>query len=97
MNSEQIFNLMSDAVEENPHDYSYLMGLLYADGIGCVPDFRLAIKYLEDAHSFGDKRAAFAVAHLYADRLRLPDLADWERDLCHTQLTNWTQLAVKEL
>ena len=52
------------AVTENPHDYSYHMGCVHAEGIGCNVALRLARKYWEDAYAFGDSRASAALAAL---------------------------------
>lgn len=97
MKAEHIFKQISEAVEANPHDYSYIMGLLYADGIGCDRDFRLATNYFEDAYAFGDKRAAYALAKLFADRLSHTNLKPWEKELCHTQHAKWLQLAIENI
>lgn len=92
-----IFNQIREAAETNPHDYSYLMGLLYADGIGCDRNFRIATNFFEDACAFGDKRAAYALAKLYADRLSSPNLEPWEKELCHKQQAKWLQLAIDNI
>ncbi len=50
------------AAEFNPQDYSYILGCLYAEGIGCnIRQSPLAIKYWKEADKYGDKRAAEAI------------------------------------
>ena len=53
-----------EAVRLNPHDYSYRMGCICADGIGCPPSLRLARKYFEDAYCFGHPDAQKALDKL---------------------------------
>lgn len=89
-----------EAVRLNPHDYSYLMGRCYAEGIGCdaYAGFRLARKYWEDAYAFGDWWAADAIADLYEERLESlgPDAPETERVNCRKHCESWRKLARKE-
>lgn len=94
----KIYRWTLRAVTLNPHDYSYRIGWIHADGIGCNESFRLARKYWEDAYGFGDWRAADAIAVLFEERLEeLPDTpanAD-ERRNCQKQIDSWRRLAAR--
>ncbi len=81
------------AVRLNPHDYSFKMGRVYAEGIGCNDNFRLARKYFEDAYDFGFVEGAEAIIALYNDKLDNPNLSDWERSHCEKEIISWEKLA----
>ena len=94
----KIYKWTLKAVTSNPHDYSYRMGWIHADGIGCNPSFRLARKYWEDAYEFGDWRAADGIASLFEEKLEsLPDTKgnESERNYCIKSISSWRALAVK--
>lgn len=92
----KIYKWTLQAVELNPHDYSFRMGWIHADGIGCNKSFRLARKYWEDAYEFGDPHAADAIVTLFEERLSeipdTPDNAD-ERAHCLKSIASWRKLA----
>ena len=98
--AEKIFHWTQVAVNLNPHDYSYRMGCIYAEGIGCDAEkgFRLARKYWEDAYGFGDWRAAESIANLYEDRLEnLPKNApEFRRENIIKHIESWRELARRE-
>lgn len=89
----KVYEWTAEAVRLNPHDFSSRMGWCFADGIGCEPSFRMARKYFEDAHGFGDRHAAGTLAVLYEDRLSQPGLSDSERKHCEDCMARWRRVA----
>ena len=98
--ADKIFHWTQVAVNMNPHDYSYRMGALYAEGIGCDAEkgFRLARKYWEDAYGFGDWTAAESIANLYEERLEKlpPDTPEATRQNILKHIKSWHELAERE-
>lgn len=61
----KLFKWTLRAAQGYPEDYSYLMGCIYAEGIGLTqPSLRLAKKYWEDGDNLGDERATEALRAL---------------------------------
>lgn len=86
------------AADFAPEEYSYILGCLYAEGIGCKMDRRVACQYWKKAFDAGDWRGADAIAMLLEERL--PTLQDEEdkaeRQSCLEDIALWRSLA-KEL
>ncbi len=61
--TEQLFKWTVKAAELNPEEYSYRMGCMYADGLGCKKNPETAMHYFSKAYSFGDWRGAKAIAN----------------------------------
>lgn len=61
--TEQLFKWTVKAAELNPEEYSYRMGCMYADGLGCKKNPETAMRYFSKAYSFGDWRGAKAIAN----------------------------------
>lgn len=94
--ARKLYKYTLEAVQGNPHDYSYRMGCLYAEGTGLpAPEFRLARKYWEDAYEFGEAEAADAIAELYAARLAGlgSEASEDERARCRREIDSWRKLA----
>lgn len=98
---EKVFFWTSQAVRLNPHDYSYRMGCVYYEGIGCDAEkgFRLARKYWEDAYDYDDTRAADSIVFMFEERVAsLPDdkAHKDERSNCLKQIESWRKLAERQ-
>lgn len=62
---DKVYKWTLRAAQGYPEDYSYLMGCIYAEGIGLTkPSLRLAKKYWDDAEVLGDSRATEALRAL---------------------------------
>lgn len=62
---DKVYRWTLRAAQGYPETYSYLMGCLYAEGIGLTkPSLRLAKKYWEDGDNLGDSRATEALRML---------------------------------
>ena len=98
--AEKIFHWTHVAVNFNPYDYSYRMGAVYAEGIGCDAEkgFRLARKYWEDAYGFGDWTAAESIANLYEEKLENlpPETPETRRENIIKHIKSWRKLAQRE-
>lgn len=78
-----------------PEEYSYVLGCLYAEGIGCRTDRRTACKYWKEAFDTGDWRGADAIAMLLEERLETlqADDDEAERRNCMEEIALWRSLA----
>ncbi len=65
----KLFRWTSKAAELNPADYSYRMGWIYADGLGCDQSYEKALDYFKAAYLNGDIKGAEAVANIYEEQL----------------------------
>lgn len=68
--AEKLFKWTSVAAELKPEEYSYRMGCIYAEGIGCVKNTDKAIDYFRKAYDYDDLRGADAIANLLEDQRR---------------------------
>lgn len=98
--ADKIFHWTQVAARLNPCDYSYRMGCVYAEGIGCDAEkgFRLARKYWEDAYGFGDWTAAESIANLYEERLENlpPETPEFRKENIIKHIKSWRKLAQRE-
>lgn len=84
------------AVESDPEEFSYRMGWIYADGIGCRKSFDKAEKYFLNAYNYGDYRGAKAISVLYEEYLdEHPDVGPDERKEIETKIETWKERADK--
>jgi len=82
----------SVACRLNPEDYSYRMGWIYADGIGCERNFDKAKEYFGKAYGYGDWRGAEAIAKLYEERLEEKGAAnEAEEERIRKEISEWHQ------
>lgn len=68
--AEKLFKWTSVAAELKPEEYSYRMGCIYAEGIGCVKNTDKAIDYFRKAYDYDDLRGADAIANLLEGQRR---------------------------
>ncbi len=65
----KLFKWTSVAAELNPADFSYRMGWIYADGLGCEQSYSKALDFFKTAYSYGDLKGAEAIAKIYEEKL----------------------------
>ncbi len=88
--TSQLFKWTSVAVELDPEEYSYRMGWIYADGLGCEKSYEKAMHFFEEAYEYGDWRGAQAIVTMYEERLEEnPDMDDDTRREITTELDQW--------
>lgn len=86
----QLFKWTAKAVELDPEEYSYRMGWIYADGLGCEQSNEKARQYFEAAYHFGDWRGAQAIASMLEAHLEdNPELTEKERKNLSDQISLW--------
>ena len=76
----KLFKWTSVAAELNPGEYSYRMGWIYADGLGCEKSFDKAFDFFHKAYLNGDNKGADAIAKIYEEYLEEhPEISDEEK------------------
>lgn len=90
----QLFKWTSVASRLDPEGYTFRMGWLYADGLGCDKDYDKALDYFKAAAIYGDWRGADGVARIYEDCLENnPDMGEDEKLRCEEEMEKWNALA----
>ncbi|MDE6266863.1 MAG: sel1 repeat family protein [Muribaculaceae bacterium] len=90
----QLFKWTSVAARLSPEDYSYRMGWLYADGLGCEKSFEKSFDFFQEAFLNGDKKGAEAIAKIYEEYLEeTPELSDTEKMKCRKEIDYWKNLS----
>ena len=80
----QLYKWTSVAAKLDPEEYSYRMGWIYADGLGCDQSYEKAFEFFHQAYSHGDCRGADAIAKIYEEYLEEnPDLDEYEKKLSY--------------
>lgn len=88
----QLFKWSSVAARLDPEEYSYRMGWIYADGLGCEQAYDTAIEYFGRVYEYGDWRGAKAIAKVFEEILEEnPDLSDKKH--CKRQIALWEKRA----
>lgn len=73
----KLFKWTKAATNLEPETYSYRMGWIYADGLGCKKSSDKAIEYFGNAYAYGDWRGAKAIAQVLTEALEEnPDCED---------------------
>lgn len=67
--TSRLFKWTSVAVNLNPEEYSYRMGWIYADGLGCEKQPDKAIEEFGNAYAYGDWRGAKSIAKIFEEFL----------------------------
>lgn len=62
----QLFKWTEKAAELDPEEFSYRMGWIYADALGCEFSMEKAVEYFKQAYLSGDWRGPKAIARLYS-------------------------------
>lgn len=87
-----LFKWTCVAVRLDPEEYSYRMGWIYADGIGCERQSGNAVKYFEQAYSYDDWRGAKSIARLYEEYLEEnPEIDSDERHRLEAEIRMWDE------
>lgn len=90
----QLFKWTSVAARIDPEEYSYRMGWIYADGLGCEKSPEKAIDNFTEAYNCGDWRGAQAIAKVYEEYIEEnPDLNESEKEELNREITHWNKLA----
>lgn len=90
----QLFKWTQVAAKLDPEVYSFPLGWLYADGIGCRESFWLAMKYFSEAFFNGDWRGASSIANMLEKRLeQQKDISEHEKCDCMEMITSWRKKA----
>lgn len=90
--TSQLFRWTAVAARLDPEEYSYRMGWIYADGLGCEPQPDKAIEEFGKAYSYGDWRGAKSIARVFEEMLdSAPDAAS--RAECEKNIKLWDERA----
>lgn len=88
--TSQLYRWTSVAARLDPEEYSYRMGWIYADGLGCEPQPDKAIEEFGKAYSYGDWRGAKSIARVFEEMLdSAPDAAS--RAECEKNIRLWDE------
>ncbi len=90
----QLFKWTEVAAALDPEEFSYRMGWIYADGLGCEKDFDKAIEYFRAAYIYGDWRGAKAVADCFEEFItEHPELSAADKAQYENKIKEWHKLA----
>lgn len=88
--TSRLFKWTSVAVNLNPEEYSYRMGWIYAEGLGCERQPDKVIEEFGNAYAYGDWRGAKSIARIFEELLEgdldAHDVAD-----CKHNITLWNE------
>lgn len=88
--TSQLYRWTAVAARLDPEEYSYRMGWIYADGLGCEPQPDKAIEEFGKAYSYGDWRGAKSIARVFEEMLdSAPDAAS--RAECEKNIKLWDE------
>lgn len=90
--TDQLFRWTKTAanLEEDEYEYTYRLGWLYAEGIGCKKSFWVGLKYFGRAFLEGDWRGAQSIADLLDERLNSDaSLSDEEKSELKEDIQVW--------
>lgn len=91
----QLFKWTSAAARLKPEEYSFRMGWIYADGLGCDKSFDKAFDYFYEAYLYGDGKGADAIAKIYEEYIEEnPETADEEKTRCQKEIEYWKKRAI---
>ncbi|MGN0219186.1 MAG: hypothetical protein ACI4AX_02760 [Muribaculaceae bacterium] len=89
-----LFHWTSVASLLDPDAYTFRMGWIYADGIGCERDTDKAVDFFTEAYASGDWRGAKAIARMLEEHLDdNPGIVGDERRECEREIAGWHQRA----
>ncbi len=87
--NRKLFKWTKIAAELDPEVYSFSLGWLYADGIGCRKSFWLAMKYFSEAFFNGDWRGATSIANILELHLeKQNEISEQEKSDCKEMITS---------
>lgn len=92
--TSKLFKWTAAAVRLDPEEYSFRMGWLYADGLGCEQDYNMAIEQFGTAYEYGDWRGAKGIADILAELQQL-DHDHNSRKECDKEIELWNERASK--
>ena len=90
----QLYKWTSVAAKLDPEEYSYRMGWIYADGLGCDQSYEKVFEFFHQAYSHGDCRGADAIAKIYEVYLEEnPDLDESEKKQINDEKVHWKHIS----
>lgn len=90
----QLYKWTVVAVRLNPEEYSFRMGWIYADGIGCKKDPDKAINFFNNAYNYGDWRGAGSIAKILEESIEEnPNMTTEDRTEREQQIAYWNKRA----
>ena len=90
--TSQLYRWTAVAARLDPEEYSYRMGWIYADGLGCEPQPDKAIEEFGKAYSYGDWRGAKSIARVFEEMLDTASDAA-SRAECEKNIKLWDERA----
>lgn len=90
-----LFRWTKTAARLDPEEYTYRLGCIYADGIGCERSFWLALKYFGEAFLQDDWRGAESIANLLEQKLQEDGatFTDEETEELRSSVATWRKRA----
>lgn len=90
----QLFKWTTVAVKRNPEGYSYRLGWIYADGLGCEKSYEKAFDFFLEAYLYGDEKGADAIAKIYEEYLEdNPELDASEKKQINDEIVRWKNIS----
>lgn len=90
--TSKLFKWSRVAESLNPEEYTYRMGWIYADGLGCEKSSQQAVEKFAKAYGYGDWRGAKSVATVFEELLEEnPDIV--EREDYEEKIRLWNERA----
>lgn len=90
----QLFKWTAVAAKLNPEEYSYRMGWIYADGLGCEKSYEKSFDFFQEAYLHGNEKGADAIAKIYEEYLEEnPDLDESEKKQINDEILKWKHIS----
>lgn len=90
----QLFKWTEVAAGLDPEEYSYRMGWIYADGLGCGKSFEKAFEFFNEAYLLGNGKGAAAIAKIYEELIEEnPDISPEDETKYREEIEYWQNLA----
>ena len=91
-----LFKWTEVAADLDPEEYTYRLGWLYADGIGCEKDSDKAMQLFKKAYELGDWRGAKTTADIMRKSLsEKADIDEKEKQKFDNEIELWSERAEK--
>lgn len=92
----QLYKWTKVAADLDPEEFTYRLGWLYADGIGCDRDAGKAKQLFKKAYELGDWRGAKTMADILQESLNEnKDIDPKEKQNIETEISSWRELGEK--
>lgn len=90
----QLFKWTTVAAKTNPYSYSYRMGWMYADGIGCEKSFSISEEFFKESYQAGNWKAAAAIVKINEEFIEEhPEMTDSEKEKLRVSIQRWNKLS----